>query len=61
MSERLTWSSCPRCGQRAAVGLSDGRVVEADCYSECDLTEEHLKALQGVLAEFSVLQRVASR
>ena len=46
MSERLTWESCPSCGERAAVGWTNNEVVEADCYSECELTEEHLAELQ---------------
>jgi hypothetical protein len=46
VSERLTWKTCPRCGKRAAVGWTNNEVVEADCYSECELTEEDLAELQ---------------
>lgn len=46
VGERLTWESCPSCGERAAVGWADNEVVGADCYAECDLTEEHLAELQ---------------
>jgi hypothetical protein len=28
------------------VGWANNQVVEADCYSECELTEEHLPVLQ---------------
>jgi hypothetical protein len=46
VSERLTWESCPRCGGRAAVGWTNNKVVEAACYSECELTEQDLAELQ---------------
>lgn len=48
MSERVTWTSCPRCGEQAAVGWqtrgrSDGsareEAVEFDCPAGCCLTD----------------------
>ena len=40
MSERVTWESCPRCSERAAVGLTDVQVAEFDCVSGCELTQD---------------------
>ncbi|MGY1709363.1 hypothetical protein ACI8AC_07605 [Geodermatophilus sp. SYSU D00758] len=49
MSDRLTWESCPACGDLAAVGWADETVVEVDCASGCDLTSEHVAELQDRL------------
>jgi hypothetical protein len=49
--ERITWTSCPRCGDRAAVGWrittgGNGRIredpVSFDCNVGCTLTELQL-------------------
>jgi hypothetical protein len=37
-SEHVTWETCPSCGLSAAVGWSDGRLVEVDCPGGCGLT-----------------------
>jgi hypothetical protein len=34
-SERITWETCPSCGQPAAVGWSGTRPVEFDCMKGC--------------------------
>jgi hypothetical protein len=46
MCERVTWGSCPNCGARAAVGWIGDEVTEADCHSECDLTNAHIRELR---------------
>jgi hypothetical protein len=35
MSDRVTWESCPRCGQAAALGWDDEHPVEFDCTTGC--------------------------
>jgi hypothetical protein len=54
MSERVTWTACPRCGGLAAVGwasvvCSDGRArelpVEVDCAEGCRPTLDELRRL----------------
>jgi len=42
MSERVTWESCPSCGDRAAVGWTGDAVTEFDCVRRCDLTHEQM-------------------
>lgn len=42
MSERVTWESCPSCGERAAVGWIDQTVIEVACIRECALTAEQI-------------------
>ena len=45
MSERVSWTSCPSCGERAAVGLTGDEVAEFDCASGCKLTAAQLDEL----------------
>jgi hypothetical protein len=42
MSDRVTWESCPSCGQRAAAGWTGDTVVEFDCVGGCELTDDQL-------------------
>jgi hypothetical protein len=42
MSERVTWTSCPNCGELAAVGWVDATVVEVVCTAGCELTDEQV-------------------
>ncbi|WP_029432235.1 hypothetical protein [Blastococcus sp. URHD0036] len=54
-SDRVTWTACPRCGGRAAVGWSPEvageAVVEFDCTGGCpvplDLARAHLRRPPG--------------
>jgi hypothetical protein len=46
MSERVTWESCPSCGQRAAVGWTGDMVVEFDCVGGCELVDDQLARLR---------------
>ena len=49
MSERITWTSCPRCGARAAIGWRQRRtwgvgairwnMADFACYEGCTLTD----------------------
>ena len=53
MSERITWTKCPQCGARAAVGWvttvwADGEPVEQvpdelDCSEGCSVSLEELR------------------
>jgi hypothetical protein len=46
MTERITWVTCPSCGDRAAVGWIDQTVTEVDCIRKCELTEEQIARLR---------------
>jgi hypothetical protein len=52
MSDRVDWVTCPRCGQKAAVGWTvdseDGDPrrqipTEYDCLSGCELSDGELR------------------
>jgi hypothetical protein len=51
-SERVTWETCPSCGRSAAVGWSDGMLVEVDCPGGCQLTVENLGRRVRALRSF---------
>jgi hypothetical protein len=38
MSERITWTTCPHCGEAAAVGWVQEIPIEFDCKAGCTLT-----------------------
>ena len=46
MTERITWVTCPSCGDRAAVGWIDQTVDEVHCIRECELCEEQIVRLR---------------
>jgi hypothetical protein len=55
VSDRVTWETCPRCGQSAALGWTTIRWITGDpllelpvefaCPSDCDITEEERRML----------------
>jgi hypothetical protein len=39
MSERITWTTCPRCGVAAAIGWLNEKPIEFDCQAGCTLAD----------------------
>ena len=46
MCERVTWGSCPNCGERAAVGWTEDTVTELDCMGGCGFTADQMAEVQ---------------
>jgi hypothetical protein len=46
MSERITWTTCPHCGESAAVGWLEEIPVEFDCTAGCSLTSAQTLSLE---------------
>lgn len=42
MSDRITWTTCPHCGEAAAIGWLQDKAVEFDCKAGCAVTDLHL-------------------
>lgn len=42
MSERITWTTCPHCGELAAVGWLQETAVEFDCTRSCSPSDQPL-------------------
>ena len=53
MSDRITWTTCPRCGEAAAVGWLQEKPLEFDCRAGCTLADLHpsMTAWYGFVAE----------
>lgn len=39
MSERITWTTCPHCGEAAAVGWLQEEPIEFDCKTGCTMAD----------------------
>lgn len=50
IAERVTWSECPQCGGRTAIGWLRATITELDCVNGCEL-EAELSLAEDVQAE----------
>lgn len=47
MSERITWTTCPRCTRAAAVGWQEDVAIEFYCSAGCTLADIGVLLLDG--------------
>jgi hypothetical protein len=45
MSDRITWGTCPSCGQLLAIGWVGDDPTEWDCVEGCELTASQVHAI----------------
>jgi hypothetical protein len=50
MSERVTWTTCPYCGEAAAVGWLRDIPIEFDCKAGCTMPDPQLLRWGNVLS-----------